>query len=141
MKTWMTATALVVLLVAGAAAQQDAPPKALTALEGTWVVASMNGQSAADAGVSLTISFAGNTYASAMNGDVTETGTFTLDATAKPMTLDLTIVTGDDAGKLQLGIVEIGDEGATFGFAIPGDPNRPDSTGGAALVVVAKKAK
>jgi uncharacterized protein (TIGR03067 family) len=141
MKTWMTTIALVVLLVAGAAARQDAQPKEAAALQGTWVVASMNGQSVADAGVSLTISFAGDAYTSAMNGDVTETGTFKLDTTKKPMTLDLTIVTGDDAGKLQLGTVEITDDVATFGFATPGDPNRPTTTGGATLVVVAKKAK
>jgi hypothetical protein len=45
--------------------------------------------------------------------------------------------------RLQLGIVEIANDGAKFGFAEPGDPNRPIAfvNGGAAMVVVAKKAK
>jgi uncharacterized protein (TIGR03067 family) len=143
MKTWMTTIALVVLLVAGAAARQDAQPKELAALQGTWLAVSLNDQSVADAGVSLTISFAGNTYASSMNGEVVETGTFKLDVTKKPLALDLAILTGDDAGKPQLAIVEFTDEGARFGFAQPGDPNRPLAfvNGGAAMVVVVKKAK
>jgi uncharacterized protein (TIGR03067 family) len=91
----------------------------------------------------MTLSFAGNNYTQSLNGEVVETGTFKLDATKKPLTLDLTIVTGDDAGKLQLGIVEIGDQMVSFGLAEPGSTDRPTSftAGGAAVVAIAKKAK
>ena len=143
MKTWMTTLTLAVLLAAGASARQDSLPKELAALQGTWVIVSLNDQSPADQGVTMTLSFAGNNYTQSLNGEVVETGTFKLDATKKPLALDFTIVAGDDAGKLQLGIVEIGDQTARFGLAEPGSANRPTgfTEGGAAVVVIAKKAK
>jgi hypothetical protein len=74
---------------------------------------------------------------------ILETGTVKPDATKKPMALDFTILERDDAGKLQLGIVEMADDTATFALAPPGSTVRPTEfvSGGAAGVCLAKKVK
>jgi uncharacterized protein (TIGR03067 family) len=143
MKTWTIALALAAALATSASASQDALPKEVAALQGTWVIVSLNDQSPADQGVAMSLSFTGNNYTQSLNGEIVETGTFKLDASKKPMALDFTIVSGDDAGKVQLGIVEMGDQMLTFGLAEPGLPDRPIAfaNGGAAVVAIAKKAK
>jgi uncharacterized protein (TIGR03067 family) len=141
MKTWMTALALVAMLVGSSAATgQGAQPVTTAALEGTWTIVSLNGQPL-DADMTMTISFKGGSYSQAVNGNVLETGTFKLDATKTPMILDLTIVTGDDAGKAQLGIVEVTGQEAKFGLAEPGATSRPTgmADGSAAVVAVGKR--
>jgi uncharacterized protein (TIGR03067 family) len=141
MRTWTTTLALAALLVAGAAAQQDAVPRELAALQGTWNIVSVNGQSPADQGVALSVTFTGNKYTQSLNGQVVESGTIKLDATRKPMAADFAILEGDDAGKLQLGIVDIAEDTVTFALATPGTTERPmafSSTGAAGVFVLKK---
>lgn len=143
MKTRITTLALAALLVAGAAAQQDTLPRELAALQGTWNIVSVNGQSPAGQGVALSVTFTGSKYTQSLNGQVVESGTIKLDAAQKPTAADFAILEGDDAGKLQLGIVEIADDTVTFALAVPGTTDRPTafSSTGAAGVFVLQKAK
>ena len=155
LKTWLTTSVLGLALVATASAQmpaqttppaapvQDAQAKAVAAVQGTWLIMSMNGQSLADAGVEMALVMTGNKYQQVTNGTVDETGTFTIDASKKPMTLDLKIETGDSAGQLQLGIAEIIGDTKQAVLAEPGVNSRPAgfSDPGAAIGVIAKRVK
>jgi len=143
MKSWTIASVLVLLLVAGAAARQEALSKELTALQGNWNIVSVNGQSVSDQGVALSMAFSGNRYTQALNGQVVESGTVKLFAAKKPIAVDFSILEGDDAGKLQLGILEIGDDTLRFAMNIAGATDRPATfeAGGSAGVFVMKKIK
>jgi len=127
---------VVVLMSAGLTAQgggrgaaQGAPPaaaqpaldKALASLQGTWVINDINGQ----APPSMLLVFKGDKYEQVVDGTVNEKGTVKLDAAKKPMSIDLVIQEGDDAGKLQLGIVEVTGETMKLKLAFPADTARP----------------
>ena len=139
-----TITFVVVLLfVAGAAARQDALSKELTALQGNWNIVSVNGQAVSDQGVALSMAFSGNRYTQTLNGQIVESGTVKVDATKKPIAVDFSILEGDDAGKLQLGILEIGDDTLRFAMSVAGATDRPATfeAGGSAGLFVMKKTK
>lgn len=123
----MTRFAVFVLAIAlgGSVLTQEAKDAGATALQGTWLITTLNGQSAPEGGPQLTLTFAGDKYHQTLGGDVNERGTFKLDTSKKPMTIDLTIVEGDDAGKTQLGIIEV--TGDTFRASLdtPGAAQRP----------------
>ena len=129
MKRLMTTLALAAALAAGLAAQTPATPDAMSkeqaALQGTWVVTSMNGQNPADQGGEIGLVFTGNKYQVVINGAVDETGTFKVDAAKTPMSFDLTILEGNDAGKVQLGIVEIKGDIVQALLAAPSGSTRP----------------
>jgi uncharacterized protein (TIGR03067 family) len=72
---------------------------------------------------------------------VNERGTFKVDATKKPMTIDLAITEGNDAGKTQLGVFEVTGDSMRCSFNPPGSTERPASLTEGALVVAAKKSK
>lgn len=143
MKSWTITSVLVLLLVAGAAARQEALSKELSALQGNWNIVSVNGQAMSDQGVALSVAFSGNRYTQALNGQVVESGTVKLDAAKKPIAVDFSILEGDDAGKLQLGILEIGDDTLRFAMNMAGATDRPATfeAGGSAGVFVMKKIK
>jgi len=131
-------------LFAGQAAPAQAPAPALskeaTALQGTWNVTLFNGEPAPEGAIAL--QFEGNKYAVIISGGVDETGTFKLDATKTPWTFDLTILEGSDAGKLQLGILEMKGDAIHGLLAMPGGATRPanfDSADGAIGFVAAKR--
>jgi uncharacterized protein (TIGR03067 family) len=109
----------------GTKAQATKPASGATMLEGTWVITSLNGQTPPDGSPELTLTFAGDKYHQTLGGQVNERGTFKVDAKKKPMTLDLAIAEGSDAGKTQLGIVEV--TGETFKAVLdtPGAAQRP----------------
>jgi uncharacterized protein (TIGR03067 family) len=118
--------AAAVLLAAGLAAQTAKPPTpagTLKSAQGTWVVNTFNGQPSGEGTVALIIT--GEKYAQSVNGAVNERGTLKIDPAKKPMTIDLTIQEGDDAGKLQLGLVEIAGDTMTLKLAVPGTSARP----------------
>jgi len=152
MKKWITMLALGAALTASVSAQtpsptpapaQDAAAKEQAAIQGTWMVTSMNGQNPADQGGEIFLVFTGNKYQVVINGAVDESGTFTLDAAKKPTSFDLTILEGSDAGKLQMGIVEIKGDIAQGLLTAAGSTARPadfNSNDGAVLFV-AKKVK
>lgn len=112
-------TALAVLLAASTpfaqtaapqAGQKTAPaapvPAALKPFQGTWILTAPDGQPLTQSG-ELAITITGNAYAQSVGGTVNERGTIKLDATKKPMWIDLTITEGDDKGKLQVGVIEL----------------------------------
>jgi uncharacterized protein (TIGR03067 family) len=131
------------MLASGAAAQTPrtpTPPKALAGLQGIWVIKTFNGQPAGEGEVSLTIT--GDKYAQTVNGAVNERGTVTLDPAKTPMAIDLTIQEGDDAGKLQVGIVAVEGDTMTLKLNAPGSPARPKDMSveeGFFVVVCARK--
>lgn len=135
--------ALVALtLLTGQAAPTPAPalPKEVAALQGVWTVTLMNDQAAPDG--ALALQFDGMKYAVIVNGGVDESGTFKLDATKTPWSFDLTIVEGTDAGKLQMGILEMKGDAIHALLGTPGVATRPanfDSADGVVAFVAVKK--
>jgi uncharacterized protein (TIGR03067 family) len=133
--TRIATLAVVVLMSAGLTAQgggrggAQAPPaaaqaaldKALASLQGTWVINDINGQ----APPSMLLVFKADKYEQVVDGTVNEKGTIKLDAAKKPMALDLVIQEGSDAGKLQLGIVEVTGETMKLKLAFPSETTRP----------------
>ena len=73
----------------------------------------------------LTFVIKNNTYTLSVGATEIETGTFKLDSSKKPKTIDLEIQSGNDKGKKQPGIYEL--EGDTFKvcLAFPGESDRP----------------
>lgn len=101
--------------------------KAAAPLQGTWIVTSINGKPSPGGEQELTLTFAGDTYRQAVGGKVNERGTIKIDASKKPMTIDLAITEGSDAGKTQLGIVEVKGDTMRASFDLPGVGKRPAS--------------
>ena len=136
--------ALTLMLVTGgqtAPAVPDDVKKELDKIQGNWAVTMFNGQAVpSDAGAYLT--FKGDKYEQWTNGAVDEKGTIKLDPKTKPMSIDLIITEGNDAGKTQPGLYEFTDaETLSVGLAIPGNTTRPTAIANAELQVVLKKAK
>lgn len=118
--------AAALLVTTGLAAQTAKPPtpaEVLKPAQGTWVVKTLNGQPAGEGEMLLIIT--GDKYAQSINGTVSERGTLAIDPAKKPMTIDLTIQEGDDAGKLQLGLVEFAGDTMTLKLNVPGTATRP----------------
>ena len=107
------------------------PPKAAAAMsktlamaQGTWVMTTSNGQDMTG-GPEVTVVITGEKYVQTAAGNVEERGSFKLDESKKPMTIDLTITEGDSAGKSQVGVVEVTDTAMRGKFGMPGDTTRP----------------
>ena len=113
-----------IVLAANVSAQQKPLKGAAAALQGTWVITSINGQPA-DGSQQLTLTFAGDKYHQALNGEVNERGTVKLDVSKKPMTIDLIIAEGADAGKTQIGIIEVTGDTIRASLDAPGGQQRP----------------
>lgn len=122
------ALALAGLVTVSAQNAQNPPnamSKELTSLQGTWVLTSVNGSSVADSGSEISLTFTGDKYVQTVDGDVVERGTVKLDPSKKPMVMDLNILEGGDAGKLQLGVVQISEKLLTGKLNTPGSTDRP----------------
>ena len=132
--------ALTLMLVAGQAAQDDVK-KELDKFQGNWAVTMFNGQAVpSDAGAYLV--FKGDKYEQWTNNAADEKGSIKLDPKAKPMSIDLIIAEGNDAGKTQPGVYEFTDaETLSIGLAVPGNTTRPTAIANAELQVTLKKAK
>lgn len=130
-----------IALAAPLSAQKAAAPAA--ALQGTWIFQSINGQAPGETAPEMTLTFKGSDYHQTVGGKVNERGTFKVDASKKPMTIDLTIVEGDDAGKSQPGIFEVSGDTLRANFAFAGGTTRPTDMKQAEgfLLLVAKKKK
>ncbi len=59
-------------------------------------------------------------------GDNSEDGTFKLDPAAKPRKIDLAIKSGNDEGKMQLGLYEFDKDRLKICFAMAGADERPN---------------
>lgn len=104
---------------------QDKKPEA--ALEGAWNLVGLEQGGAKQSEADLkgsTLTFKENRYIFKI-GKETEEGTFKVDSSKKPNTLDLAITTGEDKGKQQLGLVEITGDTLKICVDVPGATNRP----------------
>ncbi|MEO5894503.1 MAG: TIGR03067 domain-containing protein [Vicinamibacterales bacterium] len=115
----------VIALAGNVLAQETKEVKGAAALQGTWVISSINGQSAPEGSPEMTLTFTGEQYSQAVGGEVNERGTVKIDAAKQPMTIDLAIVEGADAGKTQLGIFEITGAAIRAVLDTPGAQQRP----------------
>jgi len=130
-------------LFAQSQARTEAPKsKALAMLQGTWIFTSMNGQDAAG-GPEVIVTITDNKYVQTIAGEFVERGTFKLDETKKPITMDLTIVEGESAGKTQVGVVEVTETTMTAKLADPGETTRPTNLNQEEgfFIIIAKKKK
>ena len=140
----MLRVAAVLFAIAVAAPLSAQKPSAgAAALQGTWVVQTINGQTPGDGSTEMSITFGAGTYYQTFGGKVNERGTFKVDASKKPMTIDLAITEGSDAGKAQLGIFAVTGDTLNANFDTAGGTTRPADMKPAAgsLVLVAKKKK
>src|SRR5262245_47173179 len=78
-------------------------------LNGTWQIseAQLGGEKAPDDFLKVTLTITEGSKYSVKVGEQTETGTFTIDDTKKPMTLDVTAEVGPNKGKKMLAIFEL----------------------------------
>jgi uncharacterized protein (TIGR03067 family) len=107
------------------AAQGD-KAKVLASVQGAWTMTSSNGQDMTAAGApAVVVTITGDKYVQTADGQVVEKGSFKFDETKKPMTLDITIAEGENAGKVQLGIWELSGNKMTGKLGEPGTPTRP----------------
>jgi uncharacterized protein (TIGR03067 family) len=122
-------------------AGSQANDRTTKALQGTWVVTSMNGQDAPAGAPELSITFTGDKYHQALGGDVNERGSYKIDTSKKPMTIELTITEGQDAGKTQLGVFEVTADTLRANLDTPGANQRPSdfTAKEGSLLFVAKK--
>jgi len=119
----------VVLMSAGVMAQDAKKPvdKAFAPLQGTWTITTFNGQSTDGMGGTSALVIKDDKYQQVTSGTVDERGSLKLDATKKPMTIDLIIEEGNDAGKLQLGIIEVTGDTMKVKLNLAGATPRPTS--------------
>ena len=117
----------IVLMSVGTFAQGTAkqPPldKAFAPLQGTWVINDINGQ----APPAMLLVFKGDKYEQVVDSTVNERGTIKLTTAQKPIGIDLVIEEGSDAGKLQVGIVEVTGDKMRLKLGLPGAAARPKS--------------
>ena len=125
MKHLLIALATVVLAAQVIAQETPKAKNPAAALQGTWVVTSINGQTPPEGSPEMTLTFTGEKYQQAVGAEVNERGTFIVDASKKPMSLDLVIVEGTDAGKTQLGIFEVTGDTMRANLDMPGAGQRP----------------
>jgi uncharacterized protein (TIGR03067 family) len=118
----------------------DAAKKALDQIQGQWQAVSLNGQSLPN-GMEMTLLFSGDKYENWVNGALDERGSVKIDPSTKPPSIDFAIIEGDDAGKTQLGLVEVNGDSLILSFATPGNPTRPKTPSDAELYAVLRKKK
>jgi uncharacterized protein (TIGR03067 family) len=133
--------ALSLMLVMPGQPAQDDTKKELEKLQGNWAVATFNGQDVPSEARSFLV-FNGDKYEQWNNGSVDERGTIKIDPKTKPMSIDLIITEGNDAGKTQPGVYELTDSTTlSIGLAVPGNTTRPSAIANAELQVLLKKVK
>jgi uncharacterized protein (TIGR03067 family) len=125
----VTAVCLGMLWTAGAQ-EEKGKPKDLDQLKGTWTAVSLEsgGKKQPEEQLkelNMQLVFAGDKYAERIRGEVNEEGTIKIDTSKKPATIDLNIRTGDDKGKLQLGIFEVKGDTLRLCLAVPDGKERP----------------
>ena len=126
--TAIAGVAIAVSMIAQApkVAKDATATKGPAALQGTWGITSINDQPAPEGAPEMTLTFSGDKYNQTVGSDVNERGTIKVDASKKPMTIDLIITEGQDAGKTQLGIFEITGQTMRANLAQPGAAKRPE---------------
>jgi uncharacterized protein (TIGR03067 family) len=119
-------------LTAASGQEGDKPGKGLKKLQGSWTVVAMEikGQKLPEdklkeADIKLVVK--NGKYAQHVQGEITEEGTLKVDPSKKPATIDLSIESGKDKGKMQPGIYEIKGDTWRICLAQPGGKDRPTS--------------
>jgi uncharacterized protein (TIGR03067 family) len=129
-----------------AAVQGGDAAKVLKEMEGSWTVVSMEfqGKKIPDEKVkelNLQMVFKGDKYSQHTGGKLDEEGTLKLDPSKKPPTIDLSIETGKDKGKTQLGVYELKGDTLRVSLARPGSTDRPKSLAGDDGLITFKRDK
>ena len=133
--------ALSLMFVMPGQSAQDDTKKELEKLQGRWAIATFNGQDV-PAEAQAFLVFTGDKYEQWNNGSVDERGTIKIDPKTKPMSIDLIIAEGNDAGKTQPGVYELTDSTTlSIGLTAPGNTTRPSAVANAELQVLLRKAK
>ncbi|MEO6223506.1 MAG: TIGR03067 domain-containing protein [Vicinamibacterales bacterium] len=128
------------VVTAGQTAQDDVK-KELDKLQGNWAVTTFNGQAVPTEAQAFLV-FKADKYEQWNSGAVDERGTIKLDPKTKPLSIDLIITEGNDAGKTQPGVYELtAPDSLSIGLATPGTTTRPGAVAQAELQVVLKKVK
>jgi uncharacterized protein (TIGR03067 family) len=108
----------------GAAKPDTAKSKTLTALQGAWLITMANGQDRTGQ-AEMVVTITDDKYVQTVSGQVIEKGTMKFDDAKKPITIDVVIVEGSDAGKVQLGVFEFISATEVRGkLSGPGEPTR-----------------
>ena len=133
--------ALSLMFVIPGQGAQDDTKKELEKLQGRWAIATFNGQDVPSDAQAFLV-FTGDKYEQVNNGSVDERGTIKIDPKTKPMSIDLIITEGNDAGKTQPGVYELADSTTlSIGLALPGNTTRPSAIANAELQVLLTKVK
>jgi uncharacterized protein (TIGR03067 family) len=135
------------LLLNASAQEEKGKSKGLEELRGVWNAESLTigGKKLGDDDLKqlkMQLVFTGDKYAERIGGKVNEEGTIKIDTSKKPATIDLDIQTGNDKGKLQVGIYEVKGDTMKLCLAFPGAKDRPtsfDSPDGSAVSFVILK--
>ncbi len=141
--------ALAILAAALLVAADDAK-KDQAGLQGTWkpVSSEQNGKDTTDEGKEHTLIFEKDTFTVKRGDNVMIKGTFKLDPSKKPKTIDMTVTEGrrdEDKGKELHGIYELDGDTLKWCTGQPGTTERPTEfstkAGGKELLVTLKKEK
>jgi uncharacterized protein (TIGR03067 family) len=124
MRVRTLAVLVVGLLIAADDAKSD-NKKDMEKMQGEWTMASgeRNGQAIPDEFVqSLKRTIKGNQYTVKREDEVINGGTYTIDATKSPKTIDLKVTEGQAAGQEMHGIYELDGDTIKICYANPGKP-------------------
>ena len=132
-----------VALAAGVVSQGPKDNADLSALQGAWLITSVNGRSMPEGALPVTLTVVRDEYSQTAGSDVNERGTIRVDASKKPMAIDFVITEGQAAGKTQLGVVEVSGDTMRASLDTPGAGQRPTdfSIKDGVIVMVGKKSK
>jgi uncharacterized protein (TIGR03067 family) len=113
---------------APAVGQDDPPKREARALDGTWQVVAQRTDGKDDAiprdGGDMVV-IAGGKYTMKQGDREVGKGTFTIDPTKTPKTVDNAMTDGESKGKTALGIYEVKGEELKVAWSRPGEPDRP----------------
>jgi uncharacterized protein (TIGR03067 family) len=124
----LTLALTVVFLLGAGQLKDEAVPKEVQQLEGTWAVTSLtlNGQDVAKvADFNLKMILKGNQFTVKAGDKVLGQGTFEIDPNQKPKTMEQTATTGENKGKTSLGIYEVTGDTLKTCFNAAGKTSRP----------------
>jgi len=119
---------LFVTLVATLAPDEAGTKQEMEKFQGTWSVASVevDGKPIREKlRKQLTMTFAGNKYTLKIGDDVVVEGTFKLDPSKNPKTIDEAETSGPNKGSVSLGIYKWDGDDLTICFGANNDKNRP----------------
>jgi uncharacterized protein (TIGR03067 family) len=106
--------------------KDDDSKKGQDALEGTWKVTSVEtGGQKGGGDENVVIEFKKDRYTVKLDGNEIEQGTFKLDPTKKPKTIDFSITKGNDMGKKQPGIYDVDGDTLKICVTMPDKDDRP----------------